>query len=296
MQVGQALFDLVRAVDARAVFVVGIGKNVGKTVAARAIYRAATAAGLRIGMTSVGRDGEAVDAGDALPKPRLFLRPGTIIATARDVLPRSPAVEMLDLSPLQTAAGPLVYARVAHAAYYELVGPPTASGVRAAVDVLRSYADLTIVDGAIDRVAAVAGGDGAIVVAGGASAAGTMHEAVDALRALAARLSVGRYDPQREAVHIEGALTAARAAALIAAHESRQVVVRDPTQIALSGKAATHAFERLAVRAERPLRVIAATVASIDRDRNFEPRAFARAVAVATGLPTFDVYAGERVA
>jgi hypothetical protein len=203
---------------------------------------------------------------------------------------------MLDLSPLQTAAGPLVYARVAHAAYYELVGPPTASGVRAAVDVLRSYADLTIVDGAIDRVAAVAGGDGAIVVAGGASAAGTMHEAVDALRALAARLSVGRYDPQREAVHIEGALTAARAAALIAAHESRQVVVRDPTQIALSGKAATHAFERLAVRAERPLRVIAATVASIDRDRNFEPRAFARAVAVATGLPTFDAYAGERVA
>src|SRR5665213_4621388 len=118
---------MVRAMDARALFVVGIGKNVGKTVTAAAVYAAAYAAGIRVAMISIGRDGEAADAGDARPKPRLFLRPGTAIATARDVLPRSPAVEMLDLSPLQTAAGPLVYARVAHAAYYELVGPPTAS-------------------------------------------------------------------------------------------------------------------------------------------------------------------------
>ena len=284
---------MVRAIDARALFVVGIGKNVGKTVTAAAVYAAAYAAGIRVAMISIGRDGEAADAGDARPKPRLFLRPGTTIATARDVLPRSPAVEMLDLSPLQTAAGPLVYARVAHAAYYELVGPPTAAGVRVALEVLRAHADLTIVDGAIDRVAALAGGDGAIVVAGGASAGGTMQETVDAMRALATRLTVPRYDLQRDSIRIDGALTAARAAALIGARESRQIVVRDPTQIALTGKAASHAFERLQIRCERPLRVMAASVASIGRERTFEPRAFARAVADATGLPTFDAYAGE---
>jgi len=38
------------------------------------------------------------------------------------------------------------------------------------------------------------------------------------------------------------------------------------------------------------------TAASIGRDRYFEPAAFARAVALATGLPTFDVYAGARAA
>ena len=97
-------------------------------------------------------------------------------------------------------------------------------------------------------------------------------------------------------LHIDGALTATRAAELIAARERRQIVVRDPTQIALVGKAASHAFAHLTICCERPLHVVAATVASIGRENAFEPRGFARAVAKATGIPTFDVYAGERVA
>jgi hypothetical protein len=294
MTVGQSLLDLAGAADS--VFVVGIGKNVGKTVTARAIYEAAHAAGVRTGITSIGRDGEPSDAGDARPKPRLFLRPGTVVATARGVLPRSPACEMLGVSSLQTAAGPVVYARVVHAAYFELVGPPTASGMREVVAGLRAHAKLTIVDGAIDRVAATAGSSGAIVVAAGASAAATPPEAVDAIRALVLRLGVARYDEREEAVRVDGALTASRAAALIAARDSRQIVVRDPTQIALSGRAALNAFARLRIRCERPLRPIAATIASIAAERSFEPRAFARAVAEATQLPTFDVYAGKGAA
>lgn len=296
MQVGKALIDLARDAGAEVLFVVGTGKNVGKTVTARAAYEAAYATGGRVAITSVGRDGESVDAGDARPKPRLYLRPGTAVATARDVLPRSPAAVMLDYSSLQTAAGPMVYVRVVHPAFYELVGPPTASGVREAIDALRSQADFTIVDGAIDRVAALAGGSGAIVVAGGAAGAGTMHEAVEAMRALVERLAVARYDARAEVVRIEGALTASLAARLIAARETRQIVVGDPTQIALSPKAALHAFTHLRIRCERPLRPIAATIASISPERSFEPRAFARAVAEATLLPTFDVYAGARAA
>jgi hypothetical protein len=94
---------------------------------------------------------------------------------------------------------------------------------------------------------------------------------------------------------MEGALTASLAAQLAAARETRQIVVRDPTQIAVSGKAMIGIAERLDIRCERPLHVVAATIASIGRDRYFEPRAFANAVAQATGLPTFDVYAGAMV-
>ncbi len=296
MTAGRELLALCNATGARSFFVVGVGKNVGKTVTMRAIYEAACEAGTTVGLTSIGRDGEAVDAGDALPKPRLWLRPGTVIATARDVLPRSPASEMLEFGGLPTAAGPVVFARVASPAYYELVGPPTASGIRACVDELLARAQIAIVDGAIDRVAALAGGGDAIVVATGASAAPTARDAVEQIRALVLRLSVQRYDDREPALHVGGALTASRAAELIAARERRQIVVRDPTQIALSGKAATHALERLRVRCERPLHVVAATVASIGRERTFEPRAFAEAVAEATGLPTFDVYAGRRAA
>jgi hypothetical protein len=296
MHVGHALFEIARATGAPSLFVVGTGKNVGKTVAMRAIYNAATEFGVRPALTSIGRDGEAIDVGDAQAKPRLFLRPGTVVATARDVLPPSPASEVLEVSRTQTAAGALVFVRVKQPAYYELVGPPTASGVREAVRTMLQHAEYAIVDGAIDRIAALAGGDDAVIVACGAAAAPTMEEAVEDVGALVRRLSVPLYDGRGECVRLDGALTSSVAARLIAARETRTIVVRDPTQIALTGRSATHALSRLTIRCERTLRVVAVTVASMGRDRVFEPRAFAQAVASATGLPAFDVYAGTRAA
>ncbi len=296
VDVGDSILRLALESGARSLVVVGTGKNVGKTVAMRAIYRAAVARDISPGLTSIGRDGEAIDIGDAQSKPRLFLRSGTALATARDVLPASPASEILELSRLQTAAGRLVYARVRSDAYYELVGPPTASGLRESIEVLLRYAPYAIVDGAIDRIAALAGGRDAVVVACGASASPTMEDAVADVRALVARLGISRYDGHEDALHIEGALTPSRTAELIRERETRVIVVRDPTQIALTGRAALHALERLRIRCEREIKVVAVTVASIGRDRTFEPRLFAHEVAAATGVPTFDVYASERAA
>jgi hypothetical protein len=295
-RVGASILERWEASGARSLFVVGTGKNVGKTVTMRAIYRALIARGTRVGLASIGRDGEAIDIGDGGEKPRLWLEPGTVIATARAVLPASPACEVIDLPPFVTAVGALAYARVRHSAYHELIGPPTASAVRSVVEALLGIVPRVLVDGAIDRIAALAGGDDAIVIACGAAAAPTMHEAIGSMRALAMRLRTPACDPSEERIAIDGALTASRIAELMRAKESRAIVVRDPTQIAVSGRAAIAAFERLRIRCERPLRVIAATVNSFARDRAFEPRAFARAVAEATGLPVFDVYAAERAA
>lgn len=284
--------DLAMETGAPSLFFVGVGKNVGKTVAMRAVYEATVRARMTVGLASIGRDGEAIDSGDGQPKPRLLLRPGAVIATARSVLPQSPASRILDLSTLATAAGSLLYARVVHDGYYELVGPPTASGVRDAIAGLLRYAPYALVDGAVDRVAALAGGEDAIVVSAGADAASTMDDAVAQIRALAGRLRIPRYDPAVEHVRIEGALMPAMVSHMVARHERRAVVLRDPTQLAMAGAAATYALEHLNLRCERPLRVVAVTVASSGRERAFEPREFARAVAAATGLPTFDVYAG----
>ncbi len=290
---GESILELWSQSGLRSLFVVGTGKNVGKTVALRAIYRACADSDIVCGLTSVGRDGEAFDIADAAAKPRLWLEPPTIIGTARNVLPSSPASELLALTPHHTAAGALVYARVRSGTHYELVGPPNASAVRAVVRDLLQMAPRVLVDGAFDRIAALAGGDDAIVVSCGAAAAPTFQEAVDDARALVARLRTPRFGGAGDVLSIDGALTPAIAAQLIREREQRTIVVRDPTQVALAGKAALHAFEHLTIRCERPLRVIAATVASASHDRNFEPREFARAVASATGLPTFDVYAGE---
>ncbi len=295
MHVGHELLELARAGGARSLLVVGTGKNVGKTVAMRAVYEAACDAGLSVALTSIGRDGEAIDVGDAQPKPRLLLQPGTIVATARGVLPRSPASRLLGLSDLQTASGPLLYAQVAHAGFYELVGPPTASGIREAVEALAQWAEFIIIDGAIDRVAALAGGRDAVIVASGAAAAGTLNEAVAAAGALVQRLCVPAFDAGEASLHIEGALTASRTAELIAARERRQIVVRDPTQLRSLGRprrTRSHTLRSAAsVRfTSLPRRLLRSVVNA------FEPRGFARAVAAATGVPTFDVYAGERVA
>jgi len=296
VRVGEAILDLALASGARSLFVVGTGKNVGKTVAMRAAYEAALARGLAPGLTSIGRDGEAVDLSDAGSKPRLYLQPGTVVATARGVLPATPASEALELSRLHTAAGPLTYVRVRTAGYYELVGPPTASGIREAVTSLLTYAPYAIVDGAVDRVAALAGGGDAIVVAAGASANSTPHDALQEVRALVARLTIPAFDGHGEVLRIDGAFGPAAAAQCLRDNEKRTILVRDATQLVLSGRSALSALERLCIRCERPLNVVAITVCSAGRDRYFEPRTFARDVAAATGLPTFDVYAAERAA
>jgi hypothetical protein len=296
VRVGLEILKLARSNGARTIFVVGTGRNAGKTTALRAIYNAAWNEGMRVALASIGRDGEAMAPIEAPSKPRLWLQPQTVFTTARALLPRSPAAELLKLSSLQSPAGEVLYARAVIGGFYELAGPPTASGVREVVDELLARSEIAIVDGAVDRVAAVSGSDGAIVVAVGAGGTSSLQEAVAEIRALVTRLRVAEVDPGVSAVHVDGALTADAAAALIARGETRQIVVRDPTQIALSGRAASEAFARLNVRCRRPLRVVAATVASIGPERNFEPAQFANAVAAATCLPTFDVYRSTKAA
>jgi Domain of unknown function (DUF1611_C) P-loop domain len=284
MKVGVELLELARAAGARSIFVVGTGRNVGKTTAVRALYAAAYEARLRVAMASLN------------PKHRLWLQPGTLFVTARGALVRTPAAAILKLSTLQTPAGALLYARAESAGLYELTGPSTASGVREVVEELESQSEIVVVDGAVDRVAALAGSHGAIVVACGAAASKTIPQEVDEIAALVARLSLPALDEAEPSVEVEGALTASAIATFVATRETRQIVVRDPTQLALTGKAARRALSQLKIRCRRPLRVIAATIASVGPELTFEPRDFARAVANATGLAAYDVYASARVA
>ncbi|MBV9737384.1 MAG: hypothetical protein JO177_04365 [Candidatus Eremiobacteraeota bacterium] len=291
MNVGEALLSLCDAQGMRSIAVVGTAKNVGKTVVVGTLCAALHARGVRFGIASVGRDGETVDVVDTMPKPRLRLHPNTIAATASGVLSPSPACEILDVSALATALGPVVFIKTMAPAFVELAGPPSASAVRALKRRLFELgAQRVIVDGAIDRLAALAGEPDAVIVATGASAAATAEAAAEDAGALVQRLKTPAFDPAQPYIRISGALDAMTVGELIRANEMRQVVVTDPTRIALRGHALIRARERLRIACEQPLHVVAVTVASIGRDRYFEPRAFARAVAVQTKLPVFDAY------
>ena len=71
VHVGDSILQLWNESGAPSLFVVGTGKNVGKTVALRAIYGACVRGGVPCGLTSIGRDGEAFDVADTAAKPRL---------------------------------------------------------------------------------------------------------------------------------------------------------------------------------------------------------------------------------
>jgi hypothetical protein len=281
-----------RALGARSLAVVGTSKNAGKSVVVAALADALWRAGEPFGLCSIGRDGEAADALDAAPKPRFFLRPGAMVATATSLVPRFPALEITAVTDERSALGSIVLARVRAPGFVEIAGPPSAGALRRIAVALAADGRFTLIDGAVDRIAALRDGDDAIVVAVGAAGAPTLAHAVDDVAALVARLRLPAVDADRPSVRVAGALTAAAAAGFVRDGERRQVVVSDPTRVAFGGRAFAEVATRLDLRCDRTLRPIACTVAPLGAERAFEPRAFARAVVERTGLPVYDVYAG----
>jgi hypothetical protein len=291
MDVAAALLARAHAIGARSLAVVGTSKNAGKSVVIADLARALGERGEPYGLCSIGRDGEAFDALDASPKPRFFLRAGALVATAAALVPRSGALEILDVTRERSALGAIVLARVRAPGFVELAGPPSAAALRRIARRLAERARLVLIDGAVDRIAALRDGGDAIVVAAGAASAPTMEHAVDDVTALVARLRVPLVDASAPLVWVDGALTAAAAAAFAREGETRQIVVRDATHIAFGGRAFLAIAARLDLRCELALHPVACTVAPRGVERSFEPRAFARAVARRTSLPVYDVFA-----
>jgi hypothetical protein len=279
---------------ARSVIVVGTAKNAGKTTTFNALRAVAKRRGTAIAVTSIGRDGEPSDALDAEPKPRVRLAPGTIVALPSGLFPRTPGLAILATGE-PSALGTTVFARVVLPTTCEIAGPPTARAMRATIDTLRALCSgPVLVDGAIDRVAPLAGGGDAVIVATGAASGATVARVAAVAADTVARLTLPGRDPRCErerVVRISGALDARDAEALLADAAGATVVVDDPTRIAVRGALFAKLRAAVDLRCERPLRVVACTTSPVGRDASLAPRALVDAVARATGLPTFDVVA-----
>jgi len=145
-------------------------------------------------LTSIGRDGEAFDAVDEAPKPRIFVEAGTIVAAGRALVPHPRTIEVLDERE-RSALGPIVFYRTNVPQYVEISGAPTARGMRSVIERLMHLGvDRVIVDGAIDRVAIVATGTDPLFVATGMAFATTIDGVAQATQRFIAsdRLSSAR--------------------------------------------------------------------------------------------------------
>ena len=136
---------------------VGLAKNTGKTVALNALLGELRAAGRRVGVTSVGRDGEERDAIDSrIEKPRIELAGESLVATT-DLLLRSSGLphETLERTGIRTPLGQVLIARLRGPGAVEVAGPSATEDVRMVADAMLAHGvEQVLIDGAIDRRAA----------------------------------------------------------------------------------------------------------------------------------------------
>lgn len=162
------LFDLCRPHATLAI--VGTAKNVGKTTCLNHLIDRYEAQGVRMGLTSVGRDGEDIDALTDRPKPRITPPPGTLVATAALSAKRSLArLQEVAKTPFRTAIGPVGIYEVQSPGQVEVAGPVTVQDTVELIRILRAHgARQVFVDGAIDRRASASGevADGVVLATG----------------------------------------------------------------------------------------------------------------------------------
>jgi hypothetical protein len=168
--------------SSRRLALVGLAKNTGKTVTLAALLNELASAGRRVGVTSVGRDGEEHDVIDfRIDKPPVKLVAGSLVATT-DGLLRASGIphELLERTGIRTPLGEVLIAGLKGAGSIEVAGPSAASDARRVADAMLEHgAEQVLIDGAIDRRAAsspdVADG---LVTATGAILSDDMEEVV----------------------------------------------------------------------------------------------------------------------
>lgn len=133
--------------------VAGTAKNTGKTTAFQAVAGCLRARGLRLFMSSIGYDGEDRDTVTGLPKPRISVEDGDIVATALPLMEASP-VRWRDVrfTGVRCALGPVYTGTAGSYGRIVLAGPASTKDVE---DVLEAApGDCTgLLDGALSRLA-----------------------------------------------------------------------------------------------------------------------------------------------
>ncbi|WP_026477155.1 lysine 5,6-aminomutase reactivase subunit KamB [Alkaliphilus transvaalensis] len=161
--------------------IVGMEKNVGKTTTLNYLIEKANKND-RLGLTSIGIDGEKKDQVTGTEKPTLYLPKGTIIASAKkSYLSSDITKEILSTTGIQTPMGEVILFKALSDGYVELMGPSINKYLREVIAQLKVLGcDLVIVDGALNRssTASPAIAEG-VIMATGASVSTTMSEVVN---------------------------------------------------------------------------------------------------------------------
>lgn len=176
-----SLAQLIAEANIHSLSLIGLSKNVGKTTVTNHLLETLISekhyCSDELALTSLGLDGENTDALTGLPKPRYVPQAGLLVATTSELLQQAESegakVERLRQLPGRTALGPVILARILRPGRVIIAGPTLLRDLRVAMDQFRTLgAELSIIDGAINRLGAAAPNvTDACILCTGASAA-----------------------------------------------------------------------------------------------------------------------------
>lgn len=175
------LFSLVTERKSDTTAIVGMTKNVGKTVTFNYLVSEFERTKATIGLLSAGYDGERFDRITLKEKPRIYAPVGSLIATARACHEAADAeLELIEAGPLSTPLGAVCLARVIKSGLVELAGPGSVSGLNTVIARMKQNgASHILVDGAINRLASASPlVSGSTILATGASLGPTMDDVI----------------------------------------------------------------------------------------------------------------------
>lgn len=131
----------------------GMCKNAGKTTVLNRLLQELGQKEVRLALTSIGRDGETTDMVTGTGKPRIYIREGTIFATAAGLLHNCDTTsEILSTTGIHTPLGEVVLLRARSDGFIDLAGPSMNQQLVELSHAFRKYGpEMMLIDGAISR-------------------------------------------------------------------------------------------------------------------------------------------------
>ncbi len=155
--------------------IAGTAKNTGKTTTLVEAIRFFHNHRKDLFITGIGFDGEDFDNITGLPKPRVFIPEGTIVATALPLLHSSPAqFEVLKDTGIRCALGRIFLGRATVSERVVLAGPASTKDLSSVV-ALAAENSVVLLDGAFSRISPMVVAD-SLILATGAAKTRDSHE------------------------------------------------------------------------------------------------------------------------
>lgn len=134
--------------------ILGTAKNTGKTTTFNFLLEWLNLERVKVGLTSIGYDGEDIDNITGLPKPRIIIQKGNTIATAEQCLsPLKDRIETIEKTTVNTALGQVVIGRAKKKGLVVLAGPNKGKDLQYIIHRLKqNEIQIILVDGALNRM------------------------------------------------------------------------------------------------------------------------------------------------